>query len=114
MNHKQTTPHDSPRLSFQGLLVLRAFIENPRKKLCGAELMKMTRLSSGTLYPVLLRFERYGLLSSEWEGEHPSDLQRPRRRQYRITRNGSQLAAIALGQLVAAAPDLVWGEAYSG
>jgi DNA-binding PadR family transcriptional regulator len=114
MRKKQTTPQDSPRLSFQGLLVLRAFMENPRKEFCGADLMKMTQLSSGTLYPILLRFERYGFLDSQWEEEQPSDLQRPRRRQYRITRSGTQLAAAALRQLIAVAPDLDMVEAQSG
>jgi len=113
MKHEKNAMRDSPRLSFQGLLVLRAFIDNPRKKLCGAELMKLTGLSSGTLYPVLLRFERYGLLNGEWEEAHPSELQRPRRRQYRITRSGTQLTAIALRQL-ASAPNPLLEEAHSG
>jgi PadR family transcriptional regulator PadR len=101
MGRNVNTPQDSPRLSFQGLLVLRTFMENPRKELCGAELMKVTRMSSGTLYPILLRFERHGFLNSQWEEEEPSDLQRPRRRLYRITQTGAQMATKALGDLVA-------------
>ena len=61
--------------------------------------MKMTGLSSGTLYLILLRFERYGLLDSEWEDGDPSKLQRPRRRLYRISKTGAQLASRALGDL---------------
>lgn len=107
MGNIRNTSQDSPRLSFQGLLVLRAFTEHPRKELCGADLMKLTQLSSGTLYPILLRFERSGFLDSHWEEEQPSDLQRPRRRLYRINRSGAQLAATALGQLVASDPALL-------
>jgi len=101
MGRKMNVSQDPPRLSFQGLLVLRAFTENPRKEFCGAELMKVTRLASGTLYPILLRFERYGFLSSQWEEEEPSDLQRPRRRLYRLTQSGAQLATNSLGHLTA-------------
>jgi DNA-binding PadR family transcriptional regulator len=80
------------RLSYQGLLILRAFLDRPRKELCGADLLKITNLSSGTLYPILLRFERYSLLESEWEDAVPEEAGRPRRRLYRITPHGAQTA----------------------
>jgi DNA-binding MarR family transcriptional regulator len=84
--------HEVPRLSYQGLLVLRAFLDRPRKVLCGADLMKITNLSSGTLYPILLRFEKYSLLESDWENAAPEKMGRPRRRLYKITPNGAQAA----------------------
>ena len=50
------------RLSHQGLRVLRAFLaafnEDVRAELAGADLMRVARVSSGTLYPILLRFEK--------------------------------------------------------
>lgn len=86
------TEREIPRLSYQGLLVLRAFLDHPRKALCGADLIKLTALSSGTLYPLLIRFEGHALLESNWEQVAPEELGRPRRRLYRITSYGAQLA----------------------
>ena len=83
---------ETPRLSYQGLLVLRAFLDRPRKPLCGADLLKITNLASGTLYPILLRFENYSMLESEWEDVEPNEAGRPRRRLYKITSRGAQIA----------------------
>jgi DNA-binding PadR family transcriptional regulator len=92
------------RLSHQGLRVLRVFLdalsEDVRSELAGADLMSATRLSSGTLYPILLRFEKAGLLESRWESDRPEELGRPRRRFYRMTQAGAQMAHDALGDLV--------------
>jgi hypothetical protein len=91
------------RLSHQGLRILRAFLdafsEDVRAELAGAELMRLARVSSGTLYPILLRFEKAGLLESRWEEEPPESLGRPRRRFYRMTHAGTQIAHEALGEL---------------
>lgn len=91
------------RLSHQSLRVLRAFLdafnEDVRAELAGAELMPVARVSSGTLYPILLRFEKAGLLESRWEEETPESLGRPRRRFYRLTSAGAQVAHDALGEL---------------
>ena len=91
------------RLSHQSLRVLRAFLdafnEDVRSELAGAELMRLARVSSGTLYPILLRFEKAGLLQSRWEEESPELLGRPRRRFYRLTQSGAQVAHEALGEL---------------
>lgn len=84
--------NDTPRLSYQGLLVLRAFIQMPRKELCGADLIKLTGLSSGTLYPLLLRFEKHRILESYWEDSFPERIGRPRRRLYKLTMGGIQTA----------------------
>lgn len=90
---------EAPRLSYQGLLVIRAFLDHPRKALCGADLLKVTNLSTGTLYPILLRFEKYGLLESEWEDVKPNEAGRPRRRLYKITLHGKRIARTALGNI---------------
>jgi DNA-binding PadR family transcriptional regulator len=67
--------------------------------MAGAQLMRLARVSSGTLYPILLRFEKAGLLESRWEVEAPESLGRPRRRFYRMTQSGAQVAREALGEL---------------
>ena len=77
--------HSDINVSRQGLLVLSTMFEGKQREWCGAELMKATGLPSGTIYPILLRFESQGLLSSHWENRSPSDLGRPRRRFYRLT-----------------------------
>jgi len=91
------------RLSHQGLRVLRAFLdalnEDVRAEMAGAELMRLARVSSGTLYPILLRFEKLGLLESRWEEETPESLGRPRRRFYRMTQAGARVAHEALAEL---------------
>jgi DNA-binding PadR family transcriptional regulator len=91
------------RLSHQSLRVLRVFIdalaEDKHAELAGADLMSATHLSSGTLYPILLRFEKGGILESRWEKEQPEDLGRPRRRFYRMTAAGARVAHEALGDL---------------
>ena len=81
------------RISSAGLSVLNAFLANPRRTLHGYELIQAARISSGTLYPLLLRFEKEGLLTSTWEEIDPVDEGRPRRRLYKITGTGQQVAA---------------------
>ena len=81
------------RLSHSGLLVLKASVERSSTSLYGYDLMQMTGLASGTLYPILMRFERAGWLSSSWEKSDPREEGRPRRRLYRIT--GAGRAALA-------------------
>lgn len=94
---------ESLRLSHQALRVLKAFLdafsEDVRAELAGADLMKAARLSSGTLYPILLRFEKAGVLTSRWEDDRPQDLGRPRRRFYRITPAGARIAREVLAEL---------------
>ncbi|MEM9949351.1 MAG: PadR family transcriptional regulator [Cyanobacteria bacterium P01_D01_bin.36] len=55
-------------------------------------------MSSGTIYPILLRLEKNGFVESKWEVEDPSSLKRPRRRLYRITGAGSKAAQDALAE----------------
>jgi PadR family transcriptional regulator PadR len=79
-------------MSSIGLRVLNVFLENPRKALYGYDLMREVSICSGTLYPMLLRFEVEGLLSSEWEDVDASQKGRPRRRLYTITGSGQRIA----------------------
>ena len=80
------------RLSFQTLKVLEAFLDDPAAELAGTDVQKRGHLSSGTLYPILLRLESVGWLTSRWERVDPSAVGRPRRRLYRITPTGLRAA----------------------
>lgn len=87
------------RLSHSGLLVLKACLDRSSSSLYGYELMQITGLASGTLYPILMRFEQAGWLSSSWEKADPKEEGRPRRRLYRITRAGQSAVTQYLGTL---------------
>lgn len=52
--------------------------------------MKETGLSSGTLYPLLMRMTDQGLVEAEWR--EPSQPGRPARHAYRLTAAGFALA----------------------
>lgn len=81
-----------PRISLQGLKVLSAFVDSYPEELTGSVLMDLTGAASGSLYPLLARFEQAGWLTSKWEQESPADLGRPRRRYYRLTGVGKACA----------------------
>jgi PadR family transcriptional regulator PadR len=57
----------------------------------GFDIMEVTGLPSGTVYPALRRLERDGLVSSSWEDEQlATEEQRPARRYYTLTRQGRE------------------------
>ncbi|WP_425439909.1 PadR family transcriptional regulator [Puniceibacterium antarcticum] len=60
----------------------------PEEECSGYEICKLLGFSSGTVYPLLVKADKLGLLSSRWENAEPSDLGRPRRKYYRITGQG--------------------------
>ena len=74
--------------------VIKVFLEDPFKPWYGMELMRVTRQPSGTLYPILAKFERHGWLSLGKEAIDPKVAGRPARRFYLIT-GTAQLAARA-------------------
>jgi PadR family transcriptional regulator, regulatory protein PadR len=84
------------RLTERGLRVLRCLIDQPRISRSGAEIGRSTSIGSGTLYPLLARFEAAGLLTSRWEDADAHDVGRPRRRLYRLTVLGQRRAHEAL------------------
>jgi PadR family transcriptional regulator PadR len=86
-------------LTYRGLKLLRIFIEDVRAEHAGADLMDRAHISSGSLYPLLIRFEQLGLLESRWEEGDPATLGRPLRRFYRITSQGAEVAFRALSEL---------------
>ena len=62
----------------------------------GFDIMDATGLPSGTVYPILRRLDREGLLASAWESQADAQReQRPPRRYYDITATGEALLADA-------------------
>jgi DNA-binding PadR family transcriptional regulator len=62
----------------------------------GFDIMDATGLPSGTVYPILRRLDREGLLESAWEKQADAQReQRPPRRYYDITPSGAALLADA-------------------
>lgn len=77
----------APRLSHSAALILKALSLGYR---FGLEVMEVTGLPSGTVYPALRRLERDGLVDSHWESETEATAkQRPPRRYYEVTHAGT-------------------------
>lgn len=89
----------TPRLSHQGLKVLKLFVEQPTSALAGADIMRAVHLTSGTVYPLLARLETGRFLCSRWERATAASLGRPRRRLYSITVGGLRMATASLMEL---------------
>ena len=65
-------------------------LEQPLAWRYGYELLKLTGLKSGTLYPALLRLSEQGLLEAQWR--QADDPGKPPRHVYRLTRAGLAFA----------------------
>ncbi len=77
----------SPRITYHGALVLQSLAAGHRY---GFQIMDFCDLPSGTVYPILRRFEAAGLVSSDWEEDEVARRgRRPRRRNYELTASGS-------------------------
>jgi hypothetical protein len=88
-----------PRLTHASLKVLRAFLDSPSVKLSGADIHKQSGVFTGTLYPLLLRFDSAEWLTSEWENVDPKEVGRPRKRFYCLTPTGRAHASAALASV---------------
>lgn len=80
------------KLTGRALELLMLMAVRPEQEYSGHQLGKSLGISSGTLYPLLLKAENAGLLDAQWEDGDPRDLGRPRRRYYRI--NGAGIDAV--------------------
>lgn len=76
--------------SRQARAVLAVFLEAPLAWRHGYELAKLAGLSSGTLYPLLVRLHDRELLEARWE--EPERPGRPPRHAYRLSSRGLVLA----------------------
>lgn len=97
-----------PRLSGPALKVLKIFLENPRAERSGAEISRLAKISSGTLYPLLVRLEHAGWTRSRWETVDPIEVGRPRRRLYLLTALGYAKAIDALREVQLPTGELAW------
>jgi DNA-binding PadR family transcriptional regulator len=86
------------RISGPTLKLLKLLLENPRQRRSGAEISKITRLGSGTLYPLLQRLEIAKWIEGDWENVEPSEVGRPKRRLYKLTQSGQVAATKELAQ----------------
>jgi PadR family transcriptional regulator, regulatory protein PadR len=65
--------------------------------LYGFDIVDMTGMPSGTVYPALRRLEEAGYLTSKWEKERVAHAElRPRRKYYEMTRTGRDVLAEAI------------------
>src|SRR5687767_12452145 len=79
------------KITYSTVLVLEALARGYHY---GFDILDATGLPSGTVYPILRRFEREGLVTSEWEAEGVAQTEkRPARRYYALTPDGEKLLA---------------------
>jgi PadR family transcriptional regulator, regulatory protein PadR len=65
--------------------------------LYGFDIIDMTGMPGGTVYPALRRLEDAGYLTSTWEKERVAQAElRPRRKYYEITRSGRDALSEAI------------------
>lgn len=84
------------KMTFPTALVLQAL---SRGFHYGFDIMDATSLPSGTVYPILRRLDREGLLQSSWEDvTEAQKAQRPPRRYYAITPDGERMLADAVNR----------------
>jgi PadR family transcriptional regulator len=79
--------------------VLKIFLENPGQARYGFELMKLTGMASGSLYPMLARLEEAGWLTRGKENIDPHTEGRPPRLHYTITGAAATAARCQLAAL---------------
>ena len=81
-------------LSYSAAVILQA-LDNGYKY--GFDIMDITGLPSGTVYPALRRLEETGLVDSKWEKAGIAQReQRPPRKYYELTPDGKSALADAL------------------
>ncbi|MEV6693898.1 helix-turn-helix transcriptional regulator [Micromonospora sp. NPDC051196] len=81
--------------------VLQVLLDRPADEKYGLEICAEAGLASGTIHPILARLEKVGWLESHWENIDPRSAGRPRRRYYRLSRDGAQQARSALAAVEA-------------
>ena len=84
------------RLTVQVQLVLQSLLRDPAREMYGLELSEETGLLPGTAYPILLRLENQGWVTSRWEDVDPRTEKRPARRYYRLTASGAVQASASV------------------
>ncbi|GAA3276904.1 PadR family transcriptional regulator [Dactylosporangium vinaceum] len=96
--------------------VLEVFLADPGAERYGLDVMRVTGMPSGTVYPILVRLQGLGWLQAHWEDIDPVQAGRPARRWYRLTPEGVQSARAELAAYQqrrgprrgAVKPELTW------
>lgn len=81
-----------PRMTLTSLRVLQVLLNAHDREVYGLEVIRVTGLGSGSVYPILARFEEAGWLASRLEVTSPANEGRPLRRYYRLTALGAEQA----------------------
>jgi PadR family transcriptional regulator, regulatory protein PadR len=89
-------PHPMPRTTLPTTIVLYCVAHGYSH---GFDIIEVSGLQSGTVYPLLRRLEDAGLLKSKWErAERARAEQRPPRRIYQVTGSGAEALEEALAR----------------
>jgi PadR family transcriptional regulator PadR len=81
-------------LSYSAAIILQAVANGYRY---GFDVMDITGLPSGTVYPALRRLEHGGFVKSSWENERTAQSeQRPARKYYEVSKAGEEVLLEAL------------------
>lgn len=84
------------RMTFPTAAVLTAVHAGHRY---GFDVMDVTGLPDGTVYPILRRLEDKGALAAQWESDAVAHAdRRPARRYYSVTTKGEEAVSIALAR----------------
>ncbi len=82
------------KLSYTTAIILQALANGYQY---GFDIIDVTGLPSGTVYPALRRFEEVGIVTSRWEADEVAEReQRSPRRYYELTKDGRAALAEAL------------------
>lgn len=86
------------------LQVLSVLAQRPTDDHYGLDICRATGLKGGTVYPILARLEKAGVVASMWEDIDPKVEGRSPRRNYQLTLSGRDFAREALEQ----AQRIIW------
>jgi PadR family transcriptional regulator PadR len=70
------------------LRLLSVLVNNPKRDYYGLEFAETVGASYGNILPVLMRLEKAGWLETNWENIDPAEAGRPKRKYYRLSREG--------------------------
>jgi DNA-binding MarR family transcriptional regulator len=86
-------------LTLKSARIVRVFLEDPAHPRYLLELTRYTRLSAGTVAPILARLHAAGWLDKVSEDIDPVTAGRPRRMLYRLTAEAVPVARAALAAI---------------
>lgn len=87
------------KLTLSSARLVNAFLADPGCARYGLELMRVTGMPSGTMYPLLARFESAGWLTKSREDIDPVTEGRPRRMLYTLTEEAAPVAQAKLAAI---------------